>query len=53
MRELCLRKREVEAETTFTRMLAQFFNDDIADWSRVVMARDRFHSPGFRGFGSG
>ena len=26
VREFCLRKREVETEPTFTRMLAQFFN---------------------------
>ena len=51
--EFCLRKREVETEPTFTRMLAQFFNEDIVDWSRAVMTRDRFRSPGFRGLGSG
>ena len=48
-----MRKREVEAEPTFTRTLAQFFNEDITDWLRAVMARDRFRSPGFRGLGSG
>ena len=34
-----MRKREVAGKPTFTRMLAQFFNEDIADWSRAVMAR--------------
>ena len=48
-----MRKREVEAEPTFTRMLAQFFNEDITDGSMAVMARDRFPPPGFRELGSG
>ena len=39
VREFCLRKREVAVKPTFTRMLAQFFNEDIAEWSRAVMAR--------------
>ena len=34
-----MRKREVASKPTFSRMLAQFFNEDIADWSRAVMAR--------------
>ena len=29
--EFCLRKREVAEKPTFSRMLAQFFNEDIAD----------------------
>ena len=37
--KFCLRKRDVAVKPTFTRMLAQFFNEDIADWSRAVMAR--------------
>ena len=48
-----MRKRKAEAEPTVTRTLVQFFNEDATDWSRAVMARDRFHSPGFRGLGSG
>ena len=39
VREFGLRKREVEAEPTFTWMLAQSFNDDNADWSRAVIAQ--------------
>ena len=39
VREFCLRNRDVAAKPTFTRMLAQFFNKDIADWSRPVMAQ--------------
>ena len=31
VRKLCLKKREVAVNPTFTRMLAQFFNEDIAD----------------------
>ena len=36
--KFCLRKREVAVKPTFTRLLAQFFNEDIANWSRAVMA---------------
>ena len=49
-REFRLWMREVEAEPTFTRMLAQFFNEDIVDWSKAVMARGmhlRRYSPNF------
>ena len=35
VREFCLRKREVAAKPTFIRMLAQLFNEDIAEWSRA------------------
>ena len=45
-----LRKREVAEKPTFSRMLAQFFNEDIADWSRAVMARGmhlRRYAPSF------
>ena len=50
VREFCLRKREMAVKPTFTRMLAQFFNEDIADWSRAVMARGmhlRRYAPSF------
>lgn len=34
----CLRKQEVEAKPTFTRILAQFFNEDVAEWARAVLS---------------
>ena len=42
VREFCLRKREVAGKPTFSRMLAQFFNEDVADWSRAVMEQSMF-----------
>lgn len=33
-----MRKREVATKRSFTRMLAQFFNEDVADWMRAVMS---------------
>ena len=50
VREFCLRKWEVAVQPTFTRMLAQVFNENIADWSRAVMARGmhlRRYAPSF------
>ena len=48
MREFCLRKREVAAKPTFTRM-------DIPDWSRAVMVQGmhmrRVSHPGGSGIG--
>ena len=40
----------MEAKPTFTRMLAQYFKEDIADWSRAAMVRDmhlRRYAPSF------
>ena len=37
-REFCLTKREAAAKPRFTRMLAQFFNEDIAELSRAGMS---------------
>ena len=48
--KFCLRKREVAGKTTFSRMLEQVFNEDIAEWSRAVMARGmhiRRYAPSF------
>ena len=33
-----MRKWEVATKPSFTRMLAQFFNEDVADWTRAVMS---------------
>ena len=33
-----MRKREVSTKPSLTRMLAQFFNEDVADWTRAVMS---------------
>lgn len=35
-----LRKREVAANLTFNRKLAQGFNEEVADWARVVISID-------------
>ena len=34
----CLRKREVAAKPTFIRMLAQFFNEFVAEWTTAVIS---------------
>ena len=50
VREFCLSKREVAGKPTLSRMLAQFFNEDVADWSRAVMAQGmllRRYAPNF------
>lgn len=38
LRSFRLRKREVAAKSTFTRMLAWFFCEDVADWVRVIIS---------------
>lgn len=38
VRKICLWKRKMAAQTPFTRILVQFFNEDIADWARAVMS---------------
>ena len=50
VRAFYLRKRKVAEKPTFSRMLAQFFNEDIADWSRALMAQGmhlRQYAPSF------
>ena len=40
VRDVCLRKREAAAKLTFTGMLLQYFNEDIVEWLRTVIALD-------------